>query len=178
MFSYPERTMSWRRPEQERRGFTLIELLVLIGIIGVMIGILLPAVQKVRQSAARTQCASNMHNIGLALTTYKDVNGVYPHAAQLPSLTPSVPSLVDVLGDYVEHNKLVFACPMDELYFPLEGISYEYPDSRVGGKRLEELMKNGQGSSTIWLLYDYSYFHGPAGTDFSRNFLYADGHVQ
>jgi prepilin-type processing-associated H-X9-DG protein len=153
--------------------------MVVIAIITVLIALLMPMVQKMRQQAARSQCYSNMHNIGIALTMYKDNYGFYPHAAQLPSLTPDVPSLVNVLAQYTESNQKIFACPMDEIYFPVEGISYEYPDPSVGGKRLEQLTKGGKvGSSTIWLLYDYSYFHGPPGTDASRNFLYADGHAK
>jgi len=163
---------------QRPQGFTIIELLVVIGIVGAMIGLLVPAVQRARQSAARTQCACNLHNIGLALTTFRDTKGFYPHAAQLPSLAANLPSLGDVLGPFIEYNKLVFKCPMDEEYFPVEGISYEYPDSRIGGKRLEALTANGEGTWMIALSYDRSYFHGLAGADASRNFLYADGHVQ
>lgn len=161
-----------------RAGLSLIELLVVLGILAVLASLLLVASQQALATANRTKCASNLHQIGIAIQMYRDsFGGRFPEAARLPSHSPGLPSIADALGPYVE-SRNVFRCPSDPHYWQSEGLSYEYPGEFRGGRRLEDIQaESGRSSDRIWLLYDLDPFHGSPGSGRSRNFLYADGHV-
>lgn len=168
-------------PTSHRQGFSLIELLVVLGILATLFALLMPAVQKARAAAGRVQCRANLHNVGLAFHHYIDVNkGRFPDAARVPSLPlkPGQPSLAAALGPFCENGRGVFRCPLDSARYPVEGLSYEY-QPRVAGKTLEQLRINKLGLplTEVWLTYDFDPVHGP-DPDHSRNYLYADGHVE
>jgi prepilin-type N-terminal cleavage/methylation domain-containing protein/prepilin-type processing-associated H-X9-DG protein len=89
-----------------RKGFTLIELLVVIAIIGVLIALLLPAVQKVREAANRMACASNLKQIGLAFHHYENNNGAFPPAYDAIHNPPRGHAWGTYLLPYLEQENL------------------------------------------------------------------------
>jgi prepilin-type N-terminal cleavage/methylation domain-containing protein/prepilin-type processing-associated H-X9-DG protein len=188
---------------KRKHGFTLVELLVVIAIIGVLVGLLFPAIQRARESSRSTQCKSNLRQIGLAMTRYLDQRGErgkFPETARLPKTNnpANLPSLFDVLAPFCENNRELFVCPSDyfkqtpdsngivaeedqfETWHEREGLSYEYPSLLFAGKTRPEVLDSplvAAGSASVWVVYDFDSFHGSPGENGSRNYAYLDGHV-
>jgi prepilin-type N-terminal cleavage/methylation domain-containing protein len=129
-------------PRQHRHGFTLIELLVVIAIIAVLIGLLLPAVQKVREAANRAQCGNNLKQMGIALHSFEGAYGYFPTSGECKSTGGQTIAPYDLhstqtyLLPFIEQENVyrMFNLSADNVYVnPEDGSSaFNYPQRNRG----------------------------------------------
>jgi prepilin-type N-terminal cleavage/methylation domain-containing protein/prepilin-type processing-associated H-X9-DG protein len=112
---------------RRRSGFTLIELLVVIAIIGILIGLLIPAVQKVREAGARLQCQNNLHQIGLGLHNYHDSQLSFP-VGKDANYVGKVPGAA-VYARWSVHARLLPYVEQEPLW---RSIDFNYPPETPG----------------------------------------------
>lgn len=150
------------RRSRPRRGFTLIELLVVIAIIAILIGLLLPAVQKVREAAARMKCTNNIKQMSLALHNANDANGRLPPLAGTYGAAYFAPLFFHVLP-FIEQDNVSKAATISGYIIPL----YQTPGPSGGSSRLRQTPIQtykcpsdptlGTNVATDWLPGDSSY---------------------
>jgi len=120
-------------PTKSRRGFTLIELLVVIAIIGVLIALLLPAVQSAREAARRAQCVNNLKQIGIALHNYHDLHKTFPIGTDTYNIVVSNPPNT-CGGDWVARGHSMFTAllPHMEQGPVYNAINFTFPAGTSG----------------------------------------------
>jgi prepilin-type N-terminal cleavage/methylation domain-containing protein/prepilin-type processing-associated H-X9-DG protein len=192
-----------RRPGHELPapggGFSLVELLVVLGIVGLLLGILLPSLSQIRASSQRIACRATLADLGRAWQMYlNDSGNKLPRVDTMPSLElpplAGVPSLPELFASYTGQNPEAWHCRRDQItrhvpgapegfetYFEREGSSYTYNPmlaANYPGRDLRDhpLHKRGQ-QNTLEVMYEYEPFHGRAGKPGSMNYLFADWHV-
>lgn len=161
-------------------GFTLIELLVVIGIIGVLLAILLPVTQRVRQQSVSLKCKAQLADIGKSMVIYLNANqNRFPPARMGPGPNPGtmLPSLREFwTPPSADRAAQVWSCPADEIFFSTHGLSYAY-NQELGTVKLSESItwKVIRATSGVPVAWDAGNDHGGPNR---KNFLMADGHVE
>lgn len=195
--------MKFTRNEKLGRAFTLVELLVVISVIGLLMGILVPALGKARGTANRTYCMANLRQMGVAMRSYLDDNrDIFPICCAYPwSVTDAnnphyAPPITKVLGSLLKEPK-VFICKADvatkKYYLKVGNTSYWYngilPIGAPGigglaGITIKQYypVQMGAKEKDIEVMSDFDAIHpGKTGTYGKRqgqkNYLYADWHV-
>lgn len=158
-----------------KRVFTLMELLVTIGILALLTGILLPALNNAREAARRTSCISNLRQLGTALELYGAASGYRLPVCSGSFDSAAGPSIRSVLSQYVADNKGVWQCPSDDLR-NRDGGSYDW-NVYANGLRMDQKTLQIQGFY-MPVMSDYDQFHRASGQDSQRNWLYLPAEVQ
>jgi prepilin-type processing-associated H-X9-DG protein len=167
-------------------------LLVVISVIGLLMGILVPALGKAKRTAYRTYCMANLRQIGIAFSVYlNDNRDIFPPACDIAYAIIDtndplyIPPITKFLGPLLKEPK-VFICKADtiEKYYLKNncGISYEYKGMALGGRTIKEnfLVQRGVKEKDIPVMNDFISKpppHPAGGKAGGINYLYADWHV-